>query len=228
MCTKKGFIFDLDGTILDTVESIAVNANQMLEEFGYASHAVDRYRYFAGDGQEELIERALKAAGDTGLQDFEAALARYRELFREGCMYHVKPFDGIPETLKELKRSGMKLAVFSNKADQNVQHIIHDIFGDTLFDFVLGARPDYKRKPSREGVDIVLHKLGVEAEECVYVGDTSTDMKTGTGAGMFTVGVLWGFRERQELVENGADIVIERPEELLKFKEVAHDCTDCG
>jgi phosphoglycolate phosphatase len=214
---KKGFIFDLDGTLLDTVESIAHSANTMLTEFGYKPHEKDCYKYFAGDGQEELIQRALKAAGDTNLSDFEAGLARYRELFKEGCMYHVAPFDGMVEALHTLKDKGMKLAVFSNKADVNVQHIIATLFEPGLFDFVLGARPDYKRKPSREGVDIVLKELNLDSTECIYVGDTSTDMLTGKGAKLYTVGVLWGFRDEKELMENGADVIIKKPEELTNL-----------
>ena len=201
---------------MDTIESIAVNANRVLAEFGYPPNEIGQYRYFAGDGQEELIARAMRAAGAQTMEEFPAVLARYRELFRDGCMYHVRPFPGMRKTLETLKEKGVRLAVFSNKADENVKRMIYEIFGEAFFDAVLGARPDYQKKPSREGVDRILSSLGLQPEECVYVGDTSTDMKTGTGAGIFTVGVLWGFRDRAELEQYGADRIIERPEELLE------------
>lgn len=213
----KACIFDLDGTTLDTVTSIAVTANQVLKELGFMPHPEENYKTYAGDGQIELIKRALIAAGDTGLKTFETAMSRYIELFKTGCTYEVKPYPGIRELFKELKKNNIKIVIFSNKEHGNVCSILKDIFGDGYFDFILGQREDHEKKPSPEGIDIILKEINVDSRQCLYIGDTSTDMKTGTGASLFTIGVTWGFREEKELRDNGADKIIHHPLELLEY-----------
>jgi phosphoglycolate phosphatase len=213
----KACIFDLDGTLLDTVESIAVNANKALEKYGLKTHPIDAYKYFAGDGQVKLIERALAASGDTELKMFEKVNVEYKRMFVEGCTYRVQPFDGICEMLDTLKTKGIKIAVLSNKNHENTVSAIEKAFGAGYFDFVLGKKDGIKLKPDPECVNILLGQLGVLNTECVYVGDTLTDMLTGKGSGMFTVGVTWGFRDRAELMSGNADAIIDRPDELLAF-----------
>ncbi len=212
----KACIFDLDGTTLDTVTSIAVTANRVLKELGYPQHSEENYKGYAGDGQIELIKRALIAAGDTELTNFETAMARYIELFKEGCTYEVKPYEGIRELFTELKKNNIKIVIFSNKEHDNVCSILNALFGNHYFDFVLGQREDHKKKPSPEGIHIILKEIGVNPEQCLYIGDTSTDMKTGKGAFLYTIGVTWGFREEEELRNNGADKIIHHPLELLE------------
>lgn len=211
----KACIFDLDGTTLDTVESIATTANQALQKFGFVPHPQEQYKIFAGDGQIELIKRALKAAGDEKLASFDAVMQEYIQLFKTGCMYHVKPYDGIRELLKALKKQGILIAILSNKAHQNTCAAVEELFGKGYFDYILGQKPEYERKPSAEGVQIILEELGVEADDCLYIGDTSTDMQTGKNASMYTVGVTWGFRDETELITHGADAIIHTPMELL-------------
>lgn len=217
MHTMKACIFDLDGTTLDTLKSIAVTANQALKELGFNEHPEENYKEYAGDGQVELIKRALIAAGDTELAQYEKAMSRYIELFQDGCRYEVKPYEGIRELFTELKKNGIKIVIFSNKEHGNVCSILEEVFGEKYFDFILGRREDYQKKPSPEGIDIILKEIQGKPEQCLYIGDTSTDMKTGKSSSLFTVGVTWGFREKEELVSNGADTIIDYPLELLGF-----------
>lgn len=214
---KKAVIFDLDGTLADTVASMAYCANRALEEMGLPAQPANAFKQFAGDGADELIRRCLKAAGDIKCLRFEEMKAKYRRYFAEDCMYQVKPYQGIPETLKLLKKEKYQIAVFSNKPHAQAVDVIESLFGKGFFDEIQGQADGIERKPSPDGIYLLLSKLGCQKEECLYVGDTNTDMQTGKAAGLYTVGVLWGFRERRELEENGADEIIEAPERLLEI-----------
>lgn len=214
---KKAFIFDLDGTIVDSAGAIAACANHCIREKGLPEQPVENYKLFAGDGQYELIKRALRAAGDTELKYYDEVMAEYINYFRDRCHIGCIPYAGMPETLEELKCKGIKLAVLSNKAHANSIKVVEAVYGKELFDYIQGQKDNINRKPSPDGAFVVMDKLGVRADECVYVGDTSVDMKTGKAAGIFTVGVTWGFRDRKELMENHADEIIDKPEELLKI-----------
>lgn len=212
----KAAIFDLDGTLSDTLESIAEAGNNMLVACGFEKQPKDAYKYYAGDGADTLVQRALKTAGDTTEETFEKAYAVYKEYFAKGCTYEVKVFEGMPETLQAMKEQGMKLAVVSNKPHQAAIDVVKELYGD-IFDYVLGQKEGIPKKPDATGTKMVAGKLGVLEEECIYVGDTNVDMQTGKGAGMYTVGVLWGFRTREELEENHADCIIETPTDILNL-----------
>lgn len=214
---KKAFIFDLDGTIVDSVGAIATCANDCLMEAGLPTHPVKDYMYFAGDGQYELIKSALRACGDENLLYYNEVMENYIRKFKDRCHVGCKAYDGMEETLWQLKARGMKLAVLSNKAHINTVKVIEEVYGKKLFDIVLGQKDEIPRKPDPAGAFLILEELGITAQEAVYVGDTSVDMKTGKSAGMFTVGVSWGFRKRQELEEHHADVIIDEAKELLNF-----------
>ena len=140
------------------------------------------------------------------------------EYFKEGCLHNVKPYPGIVEALKELKKQGAKLAVLSNKPDSNTKNVIRTVFPEEgLFDWVQGQSGAFPRKPDPAGALYIAEQFGVKPEECMYLGDTSTDMKTGTAAGMYTVGVLWGFREERELRENGSDAIAGQADEIAEI-----------
>lgn len=211
----KACILDIDGTLLDSVESIAYVANQVLEKYGLTPQPVESYKYFAGDGADELMKRALFAAGDLQRVHYEEGRALYREIFARDPLYHVKAFDGMAETLAELKKRGVRLAVLSNKPHPAAVKAIEGIYGKECFDLILGQMEGMKRKPSPEGAWIIAEKFGVKPEECMYVGDTNTDMQTGKTADMYTIGVTWGFRDRKELEENHADTIIDHPTQLM-------------
>ncbi len=214
---KKAVIFDLDGTLSDSIHSIKYCADKALEPLGYGPFSEKQYMYFVGDGAANLIKRALTEGGDGSLQHFDEAFASYRELFREGCMYQVEPYDGIRELLARLKDRGVAIAVLSNKPHAETVHVIETLFGEGYFDVIWGQMENVPIKPSPEGVFRILEQLSLTPQDILYLGDTATDMKTGKGAGAYTVGALWGFRERKELEDNHADAIIEHPLELLQY-----------
>ena len=212
---KKAVIFDLDGTLADTIAPITYCGNLALSRFGLPSFGEEDYKHFVGDGAAMLIRRALLAAGDERLEHFDEVYETYLEIFAKDCMYQVKPYEGICALLEELKRLSVRIAVLSNKPDRDSLRVVEALFGKGYFDFVQGQREDIPRKPDPAGVYRIMEAFVLPAGDFLYVGDSGVDMKTGRAAGIFTVGVLWGFRDRGELVENGADAVISKPLELL-------------
>jgi len=210
-------IFDLDGTTADSVGAIAHTANQCLELYGLKANPVEDYKMFAGEGQYELIKRALKAAGDNELKLYEQVMPKYIELFKTGCIYNVKSYPGVIEMLKEMKQKEIKLAILSNKQNDNTVNVVEKIFGKGFFDVILGQKDTHNRKPSPEGAFILMKEFKVESGECLYVGDTATDIETGINAGLDTVGVTWGFRTREELIFAKAKYIVDEPKEILKL-----------
>ena len=222
---KKAVIFDLDGTLADTIASIAWCGNRALARFGLPSFTEAEYKRFVGDGAAMLVRRALLAAGDGKLSRFDEVYQEYRDIFSRDCMYQVKPYEGIVPLLSELKKRGIQIAVLSNKPDADSRHVVEELFGKGYFDHVQGQAEGIPRKPDPAGVYRIMEAFGMRAEDFLYVGDSCVDMRTGKAAGLFTVGVLWGFRDRAELEENHADAVIARPEELLSFLDVRQEET---
>lgn len=214
---KRAVIFDLDGTLSDSIHSIKYCGDKAMEAVGLGPFSTDDYKYFVGDGAANLIKRALIANGDTELAHFEEAFAVYKEIFRVNCMYRVEPYDGIRELLAALKERGLKLTVLSNKPHIETINVIETLFGKDYFDVIQGQKDNVAIKPSPQGAFQILEQLGMTADEVLYLGDTATDMKTGKATGAFTIGALWGFRERKELEEGGADAIIEHPLEVLNF-----------
>ena len=220
---KKAVIFDLDGTLSDSIHSMTFSGNACLREFGYGPFEEEDYKYFVGDGAANLIKRALRASGDAGLTHFDAAYKRYKEIFAEHCMDGVKPYAGMRELILALKQRGLRLAVLSNKPHEESVRVVEALFGKDVFEVIQGQTEGMPIKPSPEGVFRILSRMNEDAadpirpENVLYLGDTGTDVLTGRGAGAFTVGVLWGFRKREELLENGADALIEQPLDALKF-----------
>lgn len=210
----KAAIFDLDGTLSYTLDSISISGNLALESIGMQPFDKDRYRYFVGDGAQELVKRLLIADGDEELVHLDELMSAYKKYFAEYANYKVQVYEGMPETLKELKTRGIKLAVLSNKPHPQTIEVVKNLYGD-IFDYIQGNTPEIKRKPSSDGALIIADKLGVDTSECLYIGDTATDMMTGNGAGMHTIGVLWGYRDLKELTENNAEFIIEKPCEIL-------------
>ena len=213
----KACIFDLDGTLADTLESMSISANQVIEPLGYAPLPTENFRYYAGDGAKTLVERVLRDAGDKNLVHLEEVYQAYCEIFDRDCTYKVVVFDGMKEILKKLKAMGVKLAVFSNKPPAQTRKVISNLFGDNLFDWVQGQQDGIEKKPDPSGALKIAEIFEVRPEECMYIGDTNVDMMTGNRAGMFTVGVLWGFRDRKELMDNHAHALAEKPEDLIRL-----------
>lgn len=212
---KKVCIFDLDGTLADTVESIAHAVNQGLEHFGYQRRPVKEYRYYAGDGLNTAFQRALYQAGDTKGRCLEEGIPLVRRWLAQDPLYRVKLYPGIVETLAEIKKLGVSLAVLSNKPHPQAVQVTESLFGKSCFDKIQGQIEGVPKKPDPAGACKIAQDLDAEPKSCLYIGDTNTDMLTGRRAGMYTIGVTWGFREQKELEESGADRIIHKPEELL-------------
>lgn len=213
----KACIFDLDGTLTNTLESMTYSVNLTLKEMGLSQITKDQCRLFVGNGARVLIEKSLKAAGDPKASRIEEGMEIYGRIFDQNCTYHVTPYDGIVKMLEDLKKKGIKLAVLSNKPDRQTVKVVHEIFGDTIFDHAQGQKEGIRRKPEPDGVYALMERMHVEKEECLYVGDSEVDIATGRNAGLKTVGVLWGFRDEKTLKTAGAVNLIKKPEELLQF-----------
>lgn len=212
---KKAVIFDLDGTLADSLESIRYCADYAIGTCGFSPIPKEKYKLFVGDGADTLIRRCLAYSGDIEGECFEKAFLQYQMFFKEHCMYQVKPYDGITDMLQQLKAAGIKTAVFSNKPHERTVDVVESLFGRACFDEVLGQTEERAKKPNPEGVFYLAEKLGVQPQELAYVGDTSTDMMTGKNAGVWTIGVLWGFRDREELEKYEADVIVVKPADIL-------------
>ena len=213
----KACIFDLDGTLTNTLGSMTYSVNLTLEEMGLSKITKDQCRLFVGNGARVLMEKSLKAAGDTDASRIEEGMEIYGRIFDQNCTYHVTPYEGIPEMLKALKDKGIQLAVLSNKPDRQTVKVVKAIFGEELFDYAQGQKEGIRRKPEPDGVWYLMEQMHVSKEECLYIGDSEVDAATGRNAGLKTIGVLWGFRDRKTLETAGADDLIDRPDELLQF-----------
>lgn len=214
---KKCCIFDLDGTLLNTIDTIAYYGNNALNKHGFSSIDTEKYKYFVGSGAKNLILRMLSHLGVEDKEVFDKIYGDYMKAYDADVLYLTHIYDGIEKMLGELKAKGIKLAVLSNKPDFAARSAVEMFFGKDYFDVVFGQRENVAIKPDPAGVFEILNILDVEKDDCLYIGDTAVDMKTGKSAGLYTVGVLWGFREKEELEGANADSIIERPEELLKF-----------
>ena len=213
----KACIFDLDGTLTNTLESMTYSVNLTLEEMGLSKITKDQCRLFVGNGARVLMEKSLKAAGDTDASRIEEGMEIYGRIFDRNCTYHVTPYEGIPEMLKALKDKGIQLAVLSNKPDRQTVKVVKAIFGEELFDYAQGQKEGIRRKPEPDGVWYLMEQMHVSKEECLYIGDSEVDAATGRNAGLKTIGVLWGFRDRKTLETAGVDDLIDRPDALLQF-----------
>jgi len=213
----KAAIFDLDGTLLDTIEDLTDCMNAALKTMGYPGRSVEECKLLVGEGLESFVERALP---DSARPD-PAAKARLANLMRQEYarrgVVKTKPYRGIPGLLDELVRRGLSLAVLSNKPHPSTEHVVRLLLPRWAFRAVVGARDGVARKPDPGSALEVARLLRAEPREIVYLGDSSTDMLTANAAGMYAVGVLWGFRSAEELKLNGARVLIAEPADLLAY-----------
>ncbi len=211
----KACIFDLDGTLTDTLESLAFSVNETMKEIGMPQITEDQCRQFVGNGAKVLIEKTLRAAGDENLNRFEEAFEVYGRIFDDNCTYKVKPYDGIPEMLHQMKERGMKLGVLSNKPDRQAVHVVSEIFGTDTFDIVQGQKEGIPRKPDPAAALSIAGQFGISPKEAIYIGDSEVDAATGKAAGMDTILVSWGFRPKEELREAAPEWLVDRAEEIM-------------
>ena len=222
--TIKACLFDLDGTLLDTLKSIQYYANKNTYRYGISPINIDETKVFVGKGARVLIEKIFKSKGmdlneEENLKLLNLIHREYVDDYDADPLYLTEPYSGICELVSELKEKGIKLAVISNKPDPTVKQLTRHFFGED-FSIIEGASERMPLKPNPEWPLDICKRLEVEPNEVLYVGDTSTDMKTAVnfGAGV-AVGVLWGFRDKDELCENGADVVVENPKEIAEIIE---------
>lgn len=213
-------IFDLDGTVLDTAPSIAHFGNLALQKHGIEPIDEKEYKYFAGDGAKILIKRMLEYRTCYSDALHASVFKLYNELYNADVTCKTVIFDGLKEVLDRLKSEGYRFAIVSNKPDFAAKTVANALYGEGYFDRVVGQKEGSALKPNPGEVFAVMQELGAKAEDCVYVGDTDTDMLTGKNAKLYTIGVLWGFRPREELEAGGADAIATTPEEL--YKTITH------
>lgn len=208
------FIFDLDGTLLNTLNDLAVSTNYALREAGMPERTIDEVRRFVGNGVKKLMERAIPQ----GLENprFDETYATFRRHYLEHGLDTTLPYKGIPEVLDELKRRGKKLAIVSNKFYKATQELAEHFFSGTI-DVAIGERENIKKKPAPDTVIEAMRQLGVGKEGTVYIGDSDVDIDTARNSGVPCISVLWGFRDRQFLIAHGATHLISEPKELLNF-----------
>lgn len=210
----KAFIFDLDGTLIDSLADIAESINLMLDARGWPRCAPETFKQMVGDGMEKLVERALpEHARDAAT--ITACVAEYRANYDVHWNDQTKVYDGIMGTLAVLKKRGAMLGVISNKAHRFTVPITEHFFGTARFDHILGQRDEVPRKPAPAAAYEMAREFGIRVAECAYIGDSGIDMQFARAAGMKAIGVRWGFRSEEELLADGADMLISRPEELL-------------
>lgn len=207
----KAVVFDLDGTLTNTLQDIAIAMNRALRLTGLEEYPTDAYRYMVGNGAKTL---AIRAAG-THPDKAGDVLRLYQSYYEKHATDTTRPYEGIPELLRALEERGLKLCVLSNKPHADTVNVIRHFFPDTNWAVVRGQMDGVAVKPDPAGALAIAQKLGVKPEECLYLGDTSVDMLTAGRAGMTAVGVLWGFRGEKELRESGASRIIASPRELL-------------
>lgn len=217
MPTLKAFIFDLDGTLIDSLADIAESINRMLDGRGYPRCEQEVFKQMVGDGMEKLVERALPEAvrSDELIKIcVEEYRANYDQLWNAGT----HPYEGIVEMLAEMKSRGLKLGVISNKAHRFTVPMTEHFFGKGCFDHILGQRNEVPRKPAPDGAHEMAAFLGLKTDEMAYVGDSGIDMAFAKSSGMRAVGVRWGFRSEVELRAHGADVLISRPADLFDLR----------
>lgn len=213
----KVCVFDLDGTLTDTLDSLVYSVNETLKEMSLSVISREECRAFVGNGARVLVEKAIGAAGGDVDTRIEEGMRLYGRIFNENCTYHVVPYDGIVELLQKLKEQGVSVAVLSNKPHQQTIHVVEEIFGKNIFTRIQGQQEGIPRKPNPEAALGIIEKLGAAPEESVYIGDSEVDVATGNAAGMKTIGVTWGFRSKEQLIEAGAKDTVDDALQILKL-----------
>lgn len=211
---KDTVIFDLDGTLLDTLEDLADSVNYALGKHGLPGRTYDEVRSFVGNGVRMLIKRSVPT--DTDEEKYEEVFSCFREHYLENMYNKTAPYESVKETLDTLKSKGYKIGVVSNKLDEAVKKLCEDFFEGQIH-CAQGAKGESDRKPKPDNVFSCIAELGSERERCIYVGDSEVDLLTAQNAGIDCVCVTWGFRTREELIAAGAEALINRPEEIFDF-----------
>ena len=211
---KKLCVFDLDGTLMNTIPAISHFGNSALKKFGFPEIEPNRYKLLVGNGRDLLIHRMLAESGNDTEENYNNVGKAYDTAYEADPLYKTAPYDGVLNLLDTLKEKGFTLAVLSNKPDNVTQDVVRLFFGER-FDVIAGQKKGVAPKPDPAGVYAILDELKMTAEESYFIGDTYVDISTGKNAGIESIGVLWGFRDREELTTAGADHIVAKAEEIL-------------
>ena len=210
----KAVLFDLDGTLLDTIKDLTDSMNEALKRLGFPGHDSEACKMFVGDGVETFAFRALPE-NSRDEATVAKCVADMRKEYSKRWAQKTRPYDGIPELLDRLTLREIKMSILSNKPDDSTREMVAELLSKWRFDPVVGAKPSVPKNPDPTMAIQIARQLQVEPKYLLYLGDTGTDMKTARGAGMFAVGALWGFRTAEELEAAGADLLVEHPVEVL-------------
>ena len=208
----KTYIFDLDGTLLSTLNDLASSTNYALRWAGMPERTIEEVRMFVGNGVKLLMERAIPEGVNN--PKFEETYAKFREHYMEHNLDTTRPYDGVPELLHELKRRGKHLAIVSNKFYAATQDLAKHFFPDTI-EVAIGERENIRKKPAPDTVLEALRQLNVSKEDAVYIGDSDVDIMTAKNCGLPCISVLWGFRDKDFLIEHGGSLFVDKPIEIL-------------
>ncbi|WP_295210851.1 HAD family hydrolase [Ruminococcus sp.] len=212
---KKLYIFDLDGTLVNSIFDLGDAMNAVLEKYGYPTFGYDSYKHFVGNGTLKLVERALPEDKRTE-ENIKAYHAEFSEEYNKRCVSRTRPYEGIGEVIEALRAEGKLTAVASNKPDKFVKYIVGEIFKNGEFDMVAGKKDGVPTKPAPDIIYNILETLGVKAQEAVIIGDSDVDVMTAKNSGLQCIGCQWGFRGREELERAGADFIAAKPADILK------------
>lgn len=219
--TYQVAIFDLDGTLIDSLEDIADSVNETLTDFNLPTHSLSEFKYFVGNGARKLIERSIPS-DKLNVNYVNKLLNHYDEVYKNHLTIKTKPYAGIKEMIAKFKSMKIPLAVCTNKQNFAAQIIVNTLFADT-FDFVSGDIDGSLRKPNPTRALKIAEQFGVAPQNVAYFGDTAIDMETAHNANFLSIGVTWGFRPKSELIESGADILVDNPNEIFNrifFKKI--------
>lgn len=212
----KALIFDLDGTLLNTLEDLKDSTNYALRYFGYPERSLEEVRCFVGNGVAKLIERAIPDGVEN--PDFQDCLKLFRENYSQNMYNHTAPYQGVMELLANLREKGYKIAVVSNKFDAAVKELCDKYFTN-LIDVAIGQMDDVPKKPAPNGVYKAIQELAVDRKNCVYIGDSEVDVKTAYNASLPCIGVLWGFRDETVLKNEGCEMIVNSTDAIIKLVE---------
>ncbi len=213
----KACIFDLDGTLVDTLDSLLYSVNKTMEAMQLRQITKEQCKRFVGNGSKYLLERTLEVSGDPNKERLAEALQKYEHIFQTGCTYQVVPYPGILEMVQTLQGAGMRLAVLSNKPDLQAKHVVETIFPERSFDCVHGQKEGIPRKPDPTAACMIAQTFQMSPEEILYIGDSEVDVATGKAAHMPTIAVSWGFRDKECLEAAGAVCILDEPQEIIKL-----------
>ncbi len=213
----KAVIFDLDGTLINSVADLADATNEALRISSFPIHKTEDYNYIVGNGVIQQIIRSVPKEYKDDQRTINKVIDEFQKQYDKCWMNKTLPYEGIKDLLINLNNNGYKQAVASNKPDFFTKKIVKHFFGDETFSFVSGNTPELEKKPSPDIAFKIMKELSVSADECILVGDTSVDMKTAENAGIFSIGCLWGFRTREELEQSGAGLIVSHPDEIFQY-----------